>query len=260
MSKALRWGTSSSSLAGTAVSNLLPSSGCSPTSPPRKICTPSTPIVLPVSSLTFLAGAPISPMSPTCACPHELGQPVQCTRTSFGIISIASRRSAMRTARCLVSTRPWPQNSEPVQETMPRMIDMSCSTRSLAPLFSAGSASSSSRRALSTLGRITFCSTVSRISLPEYFSARSAIWRISAQLMRPTGTVTPTHDLPACFCACTPRMSRRWYVPVGLGAATSSGATPRLARPALTISRNQGRPLSSSSHISRVFCRSPREP
>mmetsp|Transcript_3449 Transcript_3449/g.11480 ORF Transcript_3449/g.11480 Transcript_3449/m.11480 type:complete len:325 (-) Transcript_3449:906-1880(-) len=255
-----RWATSSaSSSAGTAFSNLLPSSGCSPTLPPRKMCTPSTAMFLPVSGSTRFAGEPMRPMSPTWAWPHELGHPVQCIRTSLGRSSCASRASATRTARCLVSIMATGQNWLPVHETRPRMMELACSTRRR-PWVRAGSARRASTRSAGTLGRITFCSTVSRSSPPVYSSARSASARISAADRRPTGTVTPTHLSPGCFWSCTPMRSLRSQVPSAGGAASSKGFTPRRSMACPTVSVNHSIPFSSMSHMSRVFWRSPREP
>mmetsp|Transcript_38908 Transcript_38908/g.97740 ORF Transcript_38908/g.97740 Transcript_38908/m.97740 type:complete len:206 (+) Transcript_38908:271-888(+) len=86
----------------------------SPMVPPTKIFTPSTPFP------SSLAAAPISPMSPTCACPHELGHPVQFKRTILGMSSCFSSSAATWMARFFVSTIPKPQNWEPVQDTSPR--------------------------------------------------------------------------------------------------------------------------------------------
>mmetsp|Transcript_14396 Transcript_14396/g.42331 ORF Transcript_14396/g.42331 Transcript_14396/m.42331 type:complete len:253 (-) Transcript_14396:951-1709(-) len=217
-------------------------------------------MVLPVSGSSFLAGEPMRPMSPTCAWPQLLGQPVQCMRTRRGSSSCASRASATRTALCFVSTMPWPQNSEPVQATRPRMRLLACSTRSLAPT-SAGSSSSAFTSPSATFGRMKFCSTVMRTSPSEYLSARSATWRASSAEKRPTGTVMPTHDLPSCFCLCTPMMSRLWYSSSRGGAAlTMCPETPRLCMAASTCSRIQSSPCASRSHIIRVFWRSWRSP
>mmetsp|Transcript_14223 Transcript_14223/g.36827 ORF Transcript_14223/g.36827 Transcript_14223/m.36827 type:complete len:323 (-) Transcript_14223:878-1846(-) len=261
ISSSLRCGTSSSSSAGMAVSSRAwPSSAASPTSPPRNTFTPSTAMYLPVSSLNFFAGEPISPMSPTCAWPHELGQPVQCRRTRRGNSSSVSRRLATRTARAFVSTRPWPHPLEPVQDTTPRMSEMPRSTR-IPPRLSSGASSRAATRPLSTLGRTTFCSTVSRISPSENSSARSASSRKSVGVHRPAGTVMPTHDFPSCRCGCTPMMSRRANVPSCGGAARRSGSTPRASSRSFTRWRNQSKPFASSSQSSRVFCRSaPRSP
>ena len=60
-------------------------------------------------------------------------------------------------------------------------------TRSREPPLSAGSASSAATSPSATFGRMTFCSTVSRISpLGTYFSARSAMLRASPTESRPT--------------------------------------------------------------------------
>mmetsp|Transcript_15887 Transcript_15887/g.42760 ORF Transcript_15887/g.42760 Transcript_15887/m.42760 type:complete len:284 (+) Transcript_15887:617-1468(+) len=199
------------------------------------------------------------PMSPTCAWPQLLGQPVQCMRTRRGMSSCSSRALVTRSARSLVSTRPWPQNCEPVHATRPRRRDISCSTFNR-PSVRAGSLRSSSTRSLSTLGRMMFCSTVMRSSPAEYLSARSARARISATKRRPVGIVMPTQDLPSCTWGWTPMMSRRAYESSNSGAAFASLLTPRFSRPALTMSRIQSRPLSSRSHIILVFWRSFRSP
>ena len=130
-----------------------------------------------------------------------------------------------------------------------------------------GSASNAWSALSSTLGRMMFCSTVSRISPPEYLSARSAICRASATERRPTGTCTPTRDLPACGCECTPRRERRSKGAVALGCAFSTLVDISLMTRLRNFSLTRGWPLtsltspySSMSHMSRPFCRSLRPP
>mmetsp|Transcript_40382 Transcript_40382/g.96744 ORF Transcript_40382/g.96744 Transcript_40382/m.96744 type:complete len:375 (-) Transcript_40382:1094-2218(-) len=197
------------------------SSPSSPMVPPMKIWQPGTAFILPSASLHFLAGPPISPISAACAWPHELGQPVQWMRSALGTVTRFWRSRETISAGPLVSIIARPQNCAPVQlTTLPTMLPGSTERRE-APLR-LGSASNAWSALSSTLGRMTFCSTVSRTSPAEYLSARSAICRASVTEMRPTGTCTPTRDLPACGCECTPRRERRSKGAVALGCASST--------------------------------------
>mmetsp|Transcript_7113 Transcript_7113/g.10820 ORF Transcript_7113/g.10820 Transcript_7113/m.10820 type:complete len:204 (+) Transcript_7113:537-1148(+) len=109
----------------------------------------------------------------------------------------------------------------------------------------------------STLGRMKFCSTVKRISPPEYASARSAISRHSVADKRPEGTSTPTRDFPSCGCLWTPISSRRSKGSVGRGWASDT-VTPRSYEliSLITACLNSATPYFSTSHIRRAFWRS----
>mmetsp|Transcript_19962 Transcript_19962/g.63601 ORF Transcript_19962/g.63601 Transcript_19962/m.63601 type:complete len:290 (-) Transcript_19962:898-1767(-) len=231
----------------------------SPMVPPRKMLQPGTALFLPDSGSNFLAGPPMMPMSAACTCPHEFGQPVQWMRSGRGVTSRSSRSFATASAFAFVSTIAKPQNCEPVHETVwPTMLPGSTLSR---PPFRAGSASSFGTSASATFGKMMFCSTVARISPAEYLSARSAIARHSATDSRPAGTCTPTRDRPGWGCACTPSSSRRVKSPVGLGCARwTTVPRPYASASAATWSRKASTPLSSISHISRAFWRSPRAP
>mmetsp|Transcript_22911 Transcript_22911/g.52888 ORF Transcript_22911/g.52888 Transcript_22911/m.52888 type:complete len:234 (+) Transcript_22911:451-1152(+) len=193
---------------------------CSPMVPPTNTLTPGTAFILP-SAFIFFAGPPISPMSPACTCPHELGQPVQWMRMPRCTATRWSSSFAMASALFFVSTMARPQNWEPVQlTTLPAILPGFTESRD-APLRH-GSAQRAARSSSLTFGRITFSSTVSRTSAPgTYLSARSAICRASSTDRRPTGTCTPTRCSDGCGCAKTPLSSRRAKSPVGRGCCTS---------------------------------------
>mmetsp|Transcript_11414 Transcript_11414/g.47814 ORF Transcript_11414/g.47814 Transcript_11414/m.47814 type:complete len:203 (+) Transcript_11414:343-951(+) len=201
MSSSVREGTRSSRAiaSGSASSCSLPAS---PMVPPRNTLTPGTAFILP-SAFIFLAGPPMRPMSPACAWPHELGQPVQWMRTSRSSSTRSSSLAATSTALFLVSISAKPQNCAPVQLTRLAWMRPGA-TDILEPPLSSGSASSASTSSSRTLGRMKFCSTVRRISPPLYLSARSATPRASATDRRPTGTCTPTRESPSWGCACAP--------------------------------------------------------
>mmetsp|Transcript_11929 Transcript_11929/g.24222 ORF Transcript_11929/g.24222 Transcript_11929/m.24222 type:complete len:295 (+) Transcript_11929:195-1079(+) len=250
-------GRRSSSSRGTVLYGSSERKASSPMRPPTKMETPGTPFILPLLGSSFLAGAPISPMSATCTWPHELGQPVQWMRNGLGTSTSPSSFMAMRPAFSLVSIIARPQNCEPVQETVwPTMFPGSIRMR-LWP-FTAGSARRAGSAASSTLGSMAFCSTVSRISPAEYLSASSAICRASATESRPVGTCSPTRIRPS-GCLCTPSNSRRVYGVVGAGCALST-LTPASAGSARSFWRKAAIPYFSITHISRAFCRSLRSP
>mmetsp|Transcript_8928 Transcript_8928/g.19450 ORF Transcript_8928/g.19450 Transcript_8928/m.19450 type:complete len:274 (-) Transcript_8928:959-1780(-) len=232
----------------------------SPILPPTKMLQPGTAFFLPVSGSNFLAGAPMMPMSAAWACPHEFGHPVKWIRSGRGTSKSSSSLRVSMSAFALVSMSARPQNCEPVHETvLPRMLPGV--TDKCLPSASAGSAYRASSFDSCTLGRITFCSTVSRTSPAEYLSARSASSLQLSGCRRPVGTCTPTRYMPSCFCWCTPSSSRRVKGVESAGCATSV-VTPRSYESisATNCSRNSGKPLASISHISRAFCRSPRKP
>mmetsp|Transcript_35128 Transcript_35128/g.55064 ORF Transcript_35128/g.55064 Transcript_35128/m.55064 type:complete len:241 (-) Transcript_35128:386-1108(-) len=223
------------------------SSGRSPTLPPRNMFTPGT--ALP----SFLAGAPIRPMSPTCACPHEFGQPVQWMRTRLGMSSFASKALAISTAWFFVSTSPKEQNWAPVQVTSPR-LRLPASTGNF---WKKGIVCISSRSSFFTLGKMKFCSTVMRTSPAQYLSATSAAIRTSSGNRRPAGTTTPTQLRPSCFCAWMPIRSRFSQTSSGSGTASKvSTAGSSLASSATTPARKASTPICSMRIIMRVFWRS----
>mmetsp|Transcript_39819 Transcript_39819/g.100995 ORF Transcript_39819/g.100995 Transcript_39819/m.100995 type:complete len:350 (+) Transcript_39819:258-1307(+) len=219
----------------------------SPMVPPTKIFTPSTPFP------SSLAAAPISPMSPTCACPHELGHPVQFKRTILGMSSCFSSSAATWMARFFVSTIPKPQNWEPVQDTSPREMLPGL----LGNFAHMGSARKASTSASLTSVKMMFWSTVRRILPPLYFSARSATSRQSWALMRPAGTHRPTQFRPSCRCLCTPSRSRRsQWSPYSSGTASAMVTPIFFSISSLSL----GTPQSSRKYIMRVFWRTSREP
>mmetsp|Transcript_1556 Transcript_1556/g.4231 ORF Transcript_1556/g.4231 Transcript_1556/m.4231 type:complete len:315 (-) Transcript_1556:1082-2026(-) len=161
----LSLGSRDSSSAGMPFSKSFASSGFWPIFPPSMILTPST--ALP----SFLAGAPIRPMSPTWACPHELGHPVQCMRTCLGMSSWASSFSHTAIARCFVSIKASPQNCEPVQLTRPPVSWPGV----VLNLWKKGEACIASALSVGTEVNTTFCSHVRRSSpSPNSRAARAA--------------------------------------------------------------------------------------
>mmetsp|Transcript_33522 Transcript_33522/g.99904 ORF Transcript_33522/g.99904 Transcript_33522/m.99904 type:complete len:230 (+) Transcript_33522:529-1218(+) len=167
----------------------------SPIRPPTKMLHPGMAFFFPVSGSNFRAGAPMIPMSAHWTCPQLFGHPVQWILMGLSTVTFSSSFFTMLSALALVSMSANPQNCAPVQLTRFPSI-MPGLAWNLDPAPRTDSFSKSSTRFLSTLGRMAFCSTVSRISPSEYSSARSASSRHSRGESLPAGMRTPTRTFP----------------------------------------------------------------